>query len=311
MSYKIEVVPYDPQWSDLFDQEAKLLHSVLGDNCLAIHHIGSTAVPGLSAKPIIDMIPVVKDILRVDTITSNLQFLGYEAMGELGMPFRRYFRKGNPIRTHHIHIFEERNGEIERHLTFRDYLRSTPSAVEAYASLKRKLALEHPKNMLAYCLGKNDLIQQIDQSAGFSGTRMVQTLTQNEWEAYERIRTSEIFRGKPDPYTWTFHKEEHLHLVFWKGATIIGCAHIQLWPEKRAALRIIAIEAPFQKKGFGLQFLKLIERWLKHKGIHSLHIQASPKAYGFYKALKYIEMPFDDPENHGSDAKDIDVGKVL
>lgn len=94
MTQEVVVVPYKNEWPALFETEAMLIKQALGDNCLLVHHIGSTAVPGLASKPIIDILPVVKNILHVDQVTSAMEQLGYEAKGEYGIPFRRYFQKG-------------------------------------------------------------------------------------------------------------------------------------------------------------------------------------------------------------------------
>jgi len=84
---KIEVVEYDPSWPELFEVEAERIKQALGHNCIRIHHIGSTSIPGLSAKPVIDMLPVVRDIQEVDKATKAMESLGYEAKGEYGMAF--------------------------------------------------------------------------------------------------------------------------------------------------------------------------------------------------------------------------------
>ena len=89
----IRVVPYDPRWPIQFESEARVIKKALGDNCVDVQHMGSTSVPGLAAKPVIDMIPVVWDIMKVDKDTAAMQALGYEAKGEYGIPFRRYFQK--------------------------------------------------------------------------------------------------------------------------------------------------------------------------------------------------------------------------
>lgn len=125
MQEKVEVVPYDPSWPELFAAEAKRIREALGPNCTLIHHIGSTSVPGLSAKPIIDILPVVRDILEVDRVTEAMERLGYEAKGENGIAFRRFFEKGKKVRTHNVHVYEEGDPEIDRYLRFRDWMRST------------------------------------------------------------------------------------------------------------------------------------------------------------------------------------------
>lgn len=101
-----------------------MIRRVLGSNCVAVHHIGSTAVPGLAAKPVIDIMPVVKSLNDVDCLASEFVKNGYEYLGEFGMAGRRYMRKGGDERTHQIHIFAEKDTlNITRHLAFRDYMR--------------------------------------------------------------------------------------------------------------------------------------------------------------------------------------------
>ena len=117
----VEVVPYCTKWPEQYRQEAEAISQILGDKLVAIHHIGSTSVPGLAAKPIIDIMPVVHQIETVDTLSAGFEALGYEVMGEFGIPGRRYFRKGLEKRTHQVHIFEQSDQEnILRHLAVRD-----------------------------------------------------------------------------------------------------------------------------------------------------------------------------------------------
>src|SRR5947209_8072592 len=121
---RVQVVAYRDEWVELFRREAEQLGRVFGDELIAIHHIGSTAVPGLQAKPVIDMLPVVRQIERVDAFDPAMRALGYEPMGEYGIPGRRYFRKGGDDRTHQAHAFQQGDPNVERHLAYRDYLRA-------------------------------------------------------------------------------------------------------------------------------------------------------------------------------------------
>lgn len=309
----IEVVPYRKEWPSMFELEAKRIKQALGNNCLIVHHIGSTAVPGLASKPIIDMLPVVKNLLEVDQANHAMQQLGYEAKGEFGIPFRRYFQKGGDTRTHHMHIFEEGNPEIERHIKFRDWMIAHHDDREAYGKLKKQLALKFPNDIMSYCMGKDNFVASIDAKTGFDGLRMVQALTDREWEAVRQLRQKYFFDRVPisDPYTWTFKHAEHVHFVLYKGSKIIGYAHIQLWSDKRSALRIIVIDEPFRRSGLGGDFLKMCERWLKEQGILKLQIQSSPEAYKFYCKHAYVHMPFNDPDGHESDPRDIEIGKIF
>jgi len=309
----IEVIPYRNEWASMFETEAELIKQALGDNCIAIYHIGSTSVPGLAAKPIIDILPAVKNILQVDQATAEMEQLGYEAKGEYGMPFRRYFQKGGEKRTYNVHVYEEGNSEIERYLKFRDWMIAHPDDREAYGNLKKELALKFPNDILAYCMGKDEFVAGIDIKTGFDGLRVVQALTDREWQAVRQLRQKYFFDrvAISDPYTWTFKHVDHVHFVLYKGSKIVGYAHIQLWPEKRSALRIIVIDESYRNRGIGGDFLTMCERWLKEQGIKKLQIQSSPEAYQFYCNHAYAHMPFNDPDGHESDPRDIEIGKIL
>jgi GrpB-like predicted nucleotidyltransferase (UPF0157 family) len=164
---KVEIVPHDPRWREAFEAEAKQVAFALGENVTAVHHIGSTAIPNIYAKPVIDLLVEVRNITEVDSQSSAMESLGYEVMGEFGIPGRRYFRKDNQegIRTHQIHAFETGSAEVERHLAFRDYMIANPEDAQRYSELKRQLAEEHPQSMDGYMNGKDGFIKEMDLTA--------------------------------------------------------------------------------------------------------------------------------------------------
>ncbi|MFY9587265.1 MAG: GrpB family protein [Actinomycetota bacterium] len=164
---RIEIVGYSPSWADEFARESSQIAEVLCGVLIAVHHIGSTAIPGCDAKSIIDMLAVVTNLDDLDARTAALEGLGYEALGEFGIPGRRYFRKGSAFedRTHQIHAFADGSTEIARHLAFRDHLRGNPEAVKEYVALKRRLAAEHPTDVEAYTDGKTAFIKAIEEAA--------------------------------------------------------------------------------------------------------------------------------------------------
>ncbi|HEX8720287.1 MAG TPA: GrpB family protein [Pyrinomonadaceae bacterium] len=164
---RVEVVPHDPRWRDAFEAEAERVAAALGENVVAVHHIGSTAIPGAYAKPVIDLLVEVRDVTAVDGRSPEMESLGYEVMGEYGIPGRRYFRKDNRegIRTHHVHAFEAGSAEAERHLAFRDYMIAHPPDAQRYGELKRRLAGQHPQSMDAYMDGKDGFVKEIDRRA--------------------------------------------------------------------------------------------------------------------------------------------------
>jgi GrpB-like predicted nucleotidyltransferase (UPF0157 family) len=163
---KVEVVPHDPNWGHEFAIESARVVTALGANVVAIHHIGSTAIATIHAKPIIDMLVEVSSIDRVDDRNSQMQALGYECMGEFGIPGRRFFRKDVAgIRTHHIHNFAAESAQIKRHLAFRDYLNAHPEAAQTYSELKQQLARQYPTDIEGYMDGKAAFIHSIDFKA--------------------------------------------------------------------------------------------------------------------------------------------------
>jgi len=164
---RISVVPYDPHWPQAFAQASAAVASVMGGNLLAIHHIGSTSVPGLDAKPVIDMLAVVAELAVVDAHSDAIRSIGYEVMGEFGIPGRRYFRRDDAagMRTHQIHAFQSDSPQIDRHLAFRDYLRAHPAVAAEYAAIKRRLAAAHPNDIEAYMDGKDAFIKRVEAEA--------------------------------------------------------------------------------------------------------------------------------------------------
>ena len=134
---------------------------------MAVHHIGSTSIPGLLAKPVIDMLAEVSDLSSVDQRAAVMAGLGYEVMDEFGITGRRYFRRidAQGRRTHHIHAFVAGCFNVIRHLAFRDYLRAHPTPTRQYGELKRRLAEAHPHDVEAYMDGKDAFVKQIELQA--------------------------------------------------------------------------------------------------------------------------------------------------
>jgi GrpB-like predicted nucleotidyltransferase (UPF0157 family) len=164
--WKVVIVPYDPTWPHQFDQEARHLTAAFGRNLITIHHIGSTSVPGLPAKPIIDLMPVVHDLDRIADAEAALIALGYTPRGENGIPGRRYFSKHiENNHTHHVHTYQAGHHEVTTHLNFRDYLRAHPQTAAAYGRLKATLAQQFPQDILAYTNAKAPFITDTLQKA--------------------------------------------------------------------------------------------------------------------------------------------------
>jgi GrpB-like predicted nucleotidyltransferase (UPF0157 family) len=166
MTRVIEVIPYDPAWLLHFKDAADQITTVLVSNLISAHHIGSTAVPGLAAKPIIDILLVVRSLEALDACNDAMGRLGYIAKSENGIAGRRYFQRLDGERhLVHIHAFKEGHPEITRHLNFRDYLIAHPQTAQAYQELKQKLASVFKASPQDYTAGKEFFIREVDTRA--------------------------------------------------------------------------------------------------------------------------------------------------
>ena len=155
----VEVVPYNENWPKEFEKEKLALYEMLGSVVTKIHHIGSTSVPGLSAKPIIDILMEVESLDVLDSNSDRFESMGYEVKGEFGISGRRYYRKGGQKRTHQIHAFKKNDAHVFRHLAFRDYIKSHPAIMKEYEALKIKLASVCENDIERYCAGKDEFIK--------------------------------------------------------------------------------------------------------------------------------------------------------
>ncbi len=166
MPQHVIVREYDARYPALYEKEAGLISSILGENLVAIHHIGSTAVPGLKSKPIIDILVSVRSLEEVDGKKEEFERNGYECMGEFGIKGRRYLRKGGDERTHQIHVFQEGDrANLMRHLAVRDYLIAHEDVREEYGRLKEGLALRFPHDIEGYCDGKEAFVRKTEGDA--------------------------------------------------------------------------------------------------------------------------------------------------
>jgi GrpB-like predicted nucleotidyltransferase (UPF0157 family) len=163
---KMEVHSYDSTWPSLYHAEAARLKEAFGTQLLAVHHIGSTSVPGLAARPTIDIMVEVHDIVSVDALNPALIALGYEPCGEFGIPGRRYFpRVIGETHTHHVHVFQVGDPQLMRHIVFRDYLILHPDEASAYGRLKTDLGEQFTFDVSGYLDGKDAFIKALERRA--------------------------------------------------------------------------------------------------------------------------------------------------
>jgi GrpB-like predicted nucleotidyltransferase (UPF0157 family) len=170
MSSRITIADYDPQWPEQFETLRSRIAAALSDLAIAIEHIGSTAVPGLAAKPLIDIDVLLRSDADLPLVISKLALLGYDHQGDLGVPGREAFRAPPDDFPHHLYVCPPDSREYRRHIAFRDHLRTHPKDAKAYATLKRSLARKFGDQREGYTQAKSefiaDVVRRARQAAG-------------------------------------------------------------------------------------------------------------------------------------------------
>lgn len=168
MPVAVVIVEYNPRWPAMYQEERQSILTATGDLIVAIEHIGSTAVPGLGAKPIIDIMAAVRELVDAERCVEPLKTIGYEYVPEYNdiIPERRYFHKGPAeARTHHLHMVELTSDFWERHMLFRDFLRTHPEEAQQYYDLKKELAGKYRSDREGYTEAKTAFIESVVDKA--------------------------------------------------------------------------------------------------------------------------------------------------
>jgi GrpB-like predicted nucleotidyltransferase (UPF0157 family) len=157
----VHVADYDPRWPATFEQLSGQISAALGALAMRVEHIGSTAVPGLAAKPIIDLDVVIGSRADLPAVIAKLRPLGYWPQGDLGVPGREAFNNPPGAPPHHLYVCAADNTELARHLAFRDFMRTHPETARAYGELKRSLASRFRNDRDAYTEAKTAFIDAV------------------------------------------------------------------------------------------------------------------------------------------------------
>ena len=250
MSRNVIVVEYDPEWPKLFAEEAERIREALGENCVAVEHVGSTAVPGLAAKPRLDIVPVVKDGFKS---IQPLEKLGHVYRGAFNIPYHWGYSKREAGIEINLHVFEEGSVEITLNTLFRDYLRAHPEVRDAYGALKKRLvdipgaAEKNGGRFIGYTLGKDQFIKDVLKKAGFHGRYIRFCEHFDEWKAAEKL-----FGRDLTPYK----NSHHAHFVFYDTVEIVGYALYSI-SEEGAKLEFAALPKQLER-----HFVPLCQKWL-------------------------------------------------
>lgn len=197
---KTKVVPHDPAWSTYYDEERKIISDILKDDLYTIHHIGSTSVPGLAAKPVIDILVAVKDITKLEQYKPQLESMGYHWMGEYGIEGRRYLWKvKNEALDFHLQCYQFDHSGVKKCLIFRNFLIAHPSKALLYADAKEKASLIHPEDAHAYWEEKRPVVETLLEEALQWYENRKKIKVESEGTAYDLI--SQDFASLRDTYT--------------------------------------------------------------------------------------------------------------
>ena len=165
---RVIVVAYDEAWEYAFEEIKSEIENAIGDLIVGVEHVGSTSVKGMSAKPCIDIDVVIKDYSVFDEIVSKLGAIGYIHEGDLGIKDREAFKYTDKphLMTHHLYVCVQRSEELNRHIVFRDFLRSNTEALKRYSAVKEKAAELFPNDIDKYIEYKSPCIEELYMMCG-------------------------------------------------------------------------------------------------------------------------------------------------
>lgn len=268
MTVTIKLSPYNPSWPQIFEKEAAKIKNQLNQLNIEgdLYHVGSTSVPGLIAKPKIDIILAVQALEHFDQVSALLKKLKYEEKGELNIPFRLFFMKEGPLTGFNLHLYEADNPDIELNFSFQHYLRTSPEAREEYAALKEQLIQSqlsdpNPQGLNGYTLGKDGFIRKALTATHFDKPCIRFASHYKEWEKVAEMQ-QQYFANHD-----AIHPEaSNMYcFVFYKGIEIIGYAYFNNLSETQSECIEFVIDAP--QTHLTDHFLKLCQKWFQWKDI--------------------------------------------
>jgi GrpB-like predicted nucleotidyltransferase (UPF0157 family)/GNAT superfamily N-acetyltransferase len=268
---RVRLVPYTAEWKRLFEEEKARLQAAIGPYVLDIQHVGSTSIPGMVAKPIIDIGISVTSFEGARICIQPVEQLGYEYRGEFGIPLRHYFVKGDP-RTHHLHMHELGSPDWENQVLFRDYLIQHPALADEYAALKVDLAQRYPADREAYLEAKAPFIQRVMGMARSARNEIRQAavkdcpgLAQVQVDSY-RTAYAGLF---PEPYLQRFsYEEQEQDWREWLAASTDDVLLVAVSNEGQVLGYVLARADPDLFPGYDAEILALhVRESLQRKGI--------------------------------------------
>jgi GrpB-like predicted nucleotidyltransferase (UPF0157 family) len=188
---RVEVTAYDPEWPRTFERIRAYVWPAVQHAALSLEHVGSTSVPGLRAKPVIDACIVVASRRDIPHVVKALTKVGYVHRGDLGVPEREAFKHPASLPKHHLYATHRGSLSSKNHLGLRDYLRAHPEAAREYGDLKKTLSERFPEDIDRYIAGKTEFIIGILRRVGLTDGELAQIDGINQVEMLARPRSSD------------------------------------------------------------------------------------------------------------------------
>jgi len=309
----ITIAPYDESWSHEFEKIKREIASALPDIFISIEHVGSTAIPGLFAKPIID-IDIVIDIQNFDKVKMKLANVGYFHIGDLGIQGREAFKYKNKchLMEHHLCVCDKNADELKRHIALRDFLHNNKEYRDKYSYIKQEMAAKYPHDIDSYILGKQPVILEIYKKCGLDTTYKNTTglityrlatisdtkrLAELFWEQIEEEKPlnpdeKELFvcecaeyikhRLGVDLYCWIAESDKHLiaHINVIVAQKIPRPGKIV---RKWGRLSTVRTIPEYRNKGVGSALMEKVKSWSREQNLEELFVCPSERSVPFYE----------------------------
>jgi GrpB-like predicted nucleotidyltransferase (UPF0157 family) len=256
----IEIKSYNPDWPEQFKHEMELLKSVFGKDVILIEHIGSTSIPGCSAKPVIDILIVLPSIKNQDEITKKLEAVNYTRL-YYGFFMRLFFCK-NTKPVFQLHIFQKGYSEIDRFLKFKYWLTKHPKDKQDYINLKKLLAVEYADNLEKYSLAKEEFVSDIEVLAGWCGIKLIIPYTEAEKGIIENARSKIAFDSNSKVKSF----------IVKKGTNDIGCVFVLFQNTKEVLIKPLSLCEDFYLSHIQQQISADLKMWLKNEGVQTVFV---------------------------------------
>lgn len=302
-----QLLPYDQSWPEQFETKKKNISDILGDCILEIHHMGSTSVPGMMAKPQLDILVIVDDLDNARAKVSEMEKRGFVSRGNYTHIGEEYFTEDGPLgqRLVSIHVLPVGHEQIEKILSFRDYLRENEEARNRYLAVKKELYQKYADNYHEYDSGKGLVIKELQEKAvEWRRTKNIRSVMENKDEGTINVKLvesqAELLLAK-EIRRQVFQLEQNIdfelefdskdaeaeHFIAYLDNEAVGTTRVRYMAEKTAKLERLAVLRAYRGVGVGKKIMHYVIDYLKVKGIKKIMLNSQEQAKKFYEDIGF------------------------